>query len=318
MSKPSILSRTALRRRAGRLARRALRAEPTFSSPVAAEAMGLEVLGAAGLPVIVASHRRSGTHLTIDLLRRQFAACDAAKRLSESLDGVYVNLDRLGRHRSPISQARLTELVRRGQRPLFKTHLLPDFAPVRAVQGDWLDRLTERARIIYVVRDGRAVMASLRRHEAALGMPTGENFSDYIRRERDGRSRVHEWLEHVERWISTEGVYVLKYEDILSDGPRVLAGLGGLLGLPPRMVDPLAPPLIRSLWRKRVMRYTHRRPTTTALTPRTAPKRWRELFRPEDHLYFESIAGGLLEKLGYETTWSRATGALAARHRPAA
>src|SRR4051794_27731921 len=41
-------------------------------------------------PVVVASHPRSGTHLLIDLLRRQFPACASWKYPLERMDRLYL------------------------------------------------------------------------------------------------------------------------------------------------------------------------------------------------------------------------------------
>lgn len=44
-------------------------------------------------PIVIASHRRSGTHLLIDLFRRQFRECRSWKLPGERNDRLYVNLD---------------------------------------------------------------------------------------------------------------------------------------------------------------------------------------------------------------------------------
>ena len=46
-------------------------------------------------PVIVASHPRSGTHLLMDTLRRQFKACRSWKWPGERLDRLYCSVDEL-------------------------------------------------------------------------------------------------------------------------------------------------------------------------------------------------------------------------------
>jgi hypothetical protein len=253
-------------------------------------------------PVVVASHRRSGTHLAIDLLRRQFAACDAWKWPGEGLEEVYLNLERLGPHRRPISVARAERVLRRARRPVVKTHLLPDLEPVGSAHGPWLDRLLAHSQTIYVVRDGRDVMPSWQQQQMNWSPAAHCSLSEFIRLCRNGRSRVREWAHHVESWIDREGIYVLRYERLVGDGERVLRELESFLGLPPRLVTPLVPPLVRSKWRKRLMRFTSIRPPTTALTGTRRPAPWRESFTREDRTFFEEEAGALLRRLGYETS----------------
>ena len=285
-------------REAKRLARRALGKRAAGEATVAPALDGFRIPEAAR-PVIVASHRRSGTHLMIDLLRRQFEACDAWKWPAEGLDVLYTDLDRLGRHRRPLVADRLHARLARAAAPLFKTHLRPDFGPVADAQREFIAHLRHRARVIYTVRDGRAVLVSARLHEQRLGLDVGDTLLDYLQLERDGESRVRAWARHVEEWMSSEGVLVVRYEDVVSQTARTLARVGEFLGHDARMRQPLAPPLVRGTWQKRALRLTHRRPPTTALTPPTASRPWREQYGPEEQAVFEREAGAVMRKLGY-------------------
>ena len=47
-------------------------------------------------PVVVASHRRSGTHLMIDVIRRHFQPCRGWKWPGEPFDRLFVDVDWLG------------------------------------------------------------------------------------------------------------------------------------------------------------------------------------------------------------------------------
>lgn len=288
-----------LLRRRGRIAARPIGSRPQGSGLIAAAPVSASVLDSVGSPVIVASHRRSGTHLTIDLLRRQFSECDAWKLPGEGLDSLYTNLDRLGWHREPLSEARLNSLLGRARRPLVKTHLPPEMLELRSVQGAWVDQLRERAKVIYVVRDGRAVMVSAQRHEARLGCDVGRDLIDYMHLSENGQTRARAWASHVERWMSEEGVLVVRYEDIIGRGAKTLERIGDFLGLVPRGREPIQPALVRGRWRKRAMRLTRLHPPTTALTPPTAPRPWHEFFGPEELAFFDAEAGSVMRKLGY-------------------
>ena len=82
-----------------------------------------------GRRVVLATHRRSGTHLTLDLLRRHFPPCRARKWPLEGLDSLYLNLERLIDPRQRISEQRALDILGRAPRPIVKTHGLPDFLP---------------------------------------------------------------------------------------------------------------------------------------------------------------------------------------------
>ena len=114
-----------------------------------------------GRRVVLATHRRSGTHLTLDLLRRQFPDCRARKKPFQALESLYLNLDALGAPRL-LALDRARRLLGRAARPIVKTHASPaleEFEPgpqafARAVLAD--------ADVIAVHRDVRDVLASHR------------------------------------------------------------------------------------------------------------------------------------------------------------
>jgi len=73
-------------------------------------------------PIIVASHPRSGTHLLIDTLRRQFAKCRSWKWPGERLDRLYCNIDELNGTRELLHEKKAVDILRRVERPIVKTH----------------------------------------------------------------------------------------------------------------------------------------------------------------------------------------------------
>lgn len=82
-----------------------------------------------GKPIIVASHPRSGTHLTMDLLRKQFPVCATYKFPTQSLDQLYLALEALSAPpRESISEARALKILKKSQRPIIKTHACPTFS----------------------------------------------------------------------------------------------------------------------------------------------------------------------------------------------
>jgi hypothetical protein len=263
-------------------------------------------LAGVGRRIVLVTHRRSGTHLTIDLLRRQFAACDGRKRLGEPLHALYLNLDLLLRERHPLGEARALELLRRARRPIVKTHALPGFAAFRPDHAAFVDALLADADVYAVHRDGRDVMCSLHLYFQAFDPRARCSLSQFLRQTDDGLSRPRRWSDHVLRWRAREGVRSLAYEQVVGSPRAVLARLANELALEPRLVKPLLPPRLRGAWHARWLRLASRRPPVTTVlsdpSGRRRPARWREAFGPEDRAFFHREAGDALVELGYESS----------------
>jgi hypothetical protein len=264
-----------------------------------------------GRRIVLVTHRRSGTHLSIDLLRRQFAACDGRKRLGEPLHALYLNLDLLLRERRPLTEARALALLRRTPRPIVKTHALPGFADFRPRHAAFVDALLADADLYAVHRDGRDVMCSLHLYFQAFDARARCPLPEFLRQTEDGRSRPRRWADHVLRWRATEGVRTLAYERVVGDPRGAIARLADELRLEPRWTQPLLPPRLRGAWQARWWRLASRRPPVTTVlsdpSGRRRPARWREAFGPEDRAFFHREAGDALVELGYESSdaWVR-------------
>ncbi len=239
-------------------------------------------------PIVVASHPRSGTHLTLDTFRRQFRECRSWKYWGEPLDRLYLNLESLMRREGALGEAAARRILRRAARPLVKTHALPGYRAFylpdehHDLPAAWVEWLGREASVCYVYRDGRDVMCSyhlyMKGHDAAAYCSIGE----FMRQRHGGASRVRAWADHVRAWLALPGVHAV--------------ALVGQPWLP-------APPT--SLWALRRARLLSRRPETTAVRchpPTERLERWREAFTPEDRAFFHAEAGDLLLALGYETS----------------
>ena len=77
-------------------------------------------------PVVVASHPRSGTHLLMDLMRKQFDDCKIKRNFFEFQFQPYVNLDEIVSVNAPVSMKEL-KIITRASLPIVKTHRLPNF-----------------------------------------------------------------------------------------------------------------------------------------------------------------------------------------------
>ena len=113
--------------------------------------------------VLVVAHPRSGTHLTIDVIRRHFSTLANVKPLLAPLDALYVSLDALLiEDRSSAACRRAITGLRRHEVPVIKSHWLDvtgdNLRCREPVVADWINRAAKK---IYVVRHPSSVMSSL-------------------------------------------------------------------------------------------------------------------------------------------------------------
>jgi hypothetical protein len=201
-------------------------------------------LDAVGTPIVVASHRRSGTHLTLDLLRRNFPACRPRMLPLESPHNAYFSIDRFFPDAPlPASQREALRLLAKAERPTIKTHAEPDFHEIAPRHRDFADRILQRSVRIYVWRDGRKVLCSLWTWRQGFDPAARVPFVEFLRqRDERGRSRPRVWAEHVAAWRRTPGVFSLQFERLVRETDAVLAEIAGLISETPARADPPLPP----------------------------------------------------------------------------
>ena len=263
-------------------------------------------------PIIIVTHKRSGTHLTLDIFRRQFSECDAWKWWGENNSRLYLTLEALYDPQATprISERQAIRVLRRCERPLVKSHTFLADLPTgeRTVDGllsrYWADWLEDQGRKLYVFRDGRDVLCSLQLLETMRDRRRWRPLSEFMREQVDGGvSRVRFWAQHVERGLAQPATVVVKFENLLDRPREYLARLGRQLDLTPIYREPLLPERLKSIWQSRWSRLFSRRPQSSAILGR--PKgfkleRWQEAFDLEDREFFHQEAGATLISLGYE------------------
>lgn len=261
--------------------------------------------------VIVASYRRSGTHLTIDSLLNN------GKNIHKS----YVNFDRLGhRHPEPLSARAFSNLISEaGDRTVvLKTHA-PHRSDIDTPEEAALwERLLADSHTVYVLRDPRDVMVSLWHYRLSFdpGYAEKATFSDHIKR------NIERWRLHVEHWMERE-VSLVRFEDWARDYELTLdktlsslhvarrqdaINVYGTTSTPRQSLangSTLQGRLIRlldQLPRQFTQRF-QRQPQLTGISRRSGRVGdWREMFGDDDRALVHDVAGDLLTKLGYETT----------------
>jgi hypothetical protein len=263
-----------------------------------------DVLQDVGRPIVVATHPRSGTHLTLDLLRKQFKACKAQLGFGETLHHLYVDLDRLSTtHPHPMSLEEAADLLRRAPRPTIKTHSLPSLPEHAGPRRELAAALIEKGDVLYVVRDGRDVLCSThvwkKEDEPELA---DYSLSEFLRLEKRGRSRVGYWAEHVQEWAGRRDVQVVRFEDILDTPRQIIERLGRELDLDPLYEEPYLPEKVQGgrwsfYWRRLVRNFE-----STAIAGRPngqEPADWEEDVSEKDRRFFQKEAGDVLSSLGY-------------------
>lgn len=185
--------------------------------------------------IIVISHRRSGTHLTIDTIRNNFEKYAQLE---------YYNIDRIFHpttHKKYITFNELKNELAKGPRVL-KTHLLPNFdIYANDAEKEFLSKLLKKSKKIYVVRDGKDVMVSLFNYMKIFDPKIRSiGFSEFLRtdnefdRTRRPMSRPKFWRFHITEWLKhlEEESLVLRFKEIKQNYVTTLDRISEFIGVP--------------------------------------------------------------------------------------
>lgn len=172
--------------------------------------------------IVVVSHRRSGTHLTIDMIRNNFSC----------IDRDYIDLDKI--------EAGNKGFFENKNPGIFKTHSHADYK--KFFKHAQCIQLLENAKIIYVYRDGRDVMTSLFYYMKSYDKLLKDiTFKDFVSMENrfecdtyDAiKNRMEFWAFHVNSWMNSDKeILFLSYEEIKTDYFYVLKKVSSFLNIP--------------------------------------------------------------------------------------
>jgi len=253
-----------------------------------------------GRPIVIATHMRSGTHLTLDLLRRQFQSCNAWKFPGEANDSMYLALDVLSGLKASWGEKRARRILSRSRRPLLKVHWTrPDLSNLRANHADLADWLEEEAVFLHVVRHPYKVLASMWAWECSFSQKRITLNAQWV------SQKILHWVNHVQSWKARPDCELLRFEDIVHNTTETLQRIGCILGEAPQLVTPLLPPKLRGRWHSRLNRLLAIKPKSTEiLTCEKASTFHQYFFNTNLQTVLEQHASPLMAELGYSVNIS--------------
>jgi len=267
------------------------------------------------LPILVTSFRRSGTHLLIDTLRKNFPSCKTYKWPHEPVSCLYLSVESLfAPSKVPTTDKKALQILKRCSSPTMKTHLFPDewkryrlpSKGVFSLNTSWHDWIENRARHLYIYRDGRDVLTSLQAFMAGFDTRARCDLPTFMRLPIiNGVTPPAAWAEHVRRALLQDRYHTLSYEGLVSNSEETINRIGRCIAeqplgfeLPKRQdFSPV----------NRAIRRVSVRPENTIIDGRARGKAldWRHAICREDGQWFENETNSLLTHLGYEnsTNW---------------
>lgn len=248
-----------------------------------------------GVPVLVASHRRSGTHLSLDLIRRNFSACQPRMLNLENPHHSYLNLDRFeADNKVSCDEREALRLLSKAPRPMLKTHAEPAFADIDPRRAGFVHDLVARSKTIYVHRDGKKVMCSMWTWRRVFDPTARVPFAEFIRQtDALGRSRVRVWADHVAAWRATPGVLMIGFERIVKDTRGVLDEIGEWIGETPEPQDPLLPRSNTTRMQSYLARLTGNLESTNQHAAGDRPPKPEEAFSADDLAFYAEETAGI-------------------------
>ncbi len=178
--------------------------------------------------IIIASHRRSGTHFLIDSLFNNFV----------DIKNGYVNLDRLlTTHNENLSISQFKKIISNRKKTILKTHTFGDFSTFtdKIISCFIKEEILPFAKIIYIHRDGKDVLNSLYYYLQSKGGKY-KFFSEFIHSKnkfdnyKTYLNRIEFLREHKNSWEKRD-VFRIEYEYLKNDYNNNLEKIAKYLNL---------------------------------------------------------------------------------------
>lgn len=260
-------------------------------------------------PLVVVSHPRSGTHLTIDFLRNQFPGCGGWKLPLEANNYVYLSLDGIAEPQPLLDKRYAIKVLSRARIPIIKTHSIsPQFDDVgffgeanKFIPPEIAEALREFGRFLYVVRDCRKVMTSFHHWMSGFNdQVRAASFYEFLKQEpRPGANRMQQWQDHVCNWQGCPAMMLVRFEDLISKYQEVASQISSFTGIP--FKANLQLPGKTSALGSRVNRLISWRPGSTAILGQNKgkPGNWDKLLTPDQSRNLLLGVAGTMDQFGY-------------------
>lgn len=262
-------------------------------------------------PIVIASHPRSGTHLLIDVLRRNFQEVGGFKYPLEPLDRLYLNLERLSSVERRLGIDRAGTILNRSAHPIIKTHFTSDF------KTSWIEaesihppekfiKLALEAKKIYILRDVRDVFVSYKQFLSGVDTSISQmSLIEFLEQKLwTGDTRLEWWESHIKGWAKQANTLVISYENLTQSPQQTLDKISTHLNLEPISIGTILPPKITSKSQSRLQRLFFRNPASTAILPdeKMFPKtRWENVLDSTTIKTLENIQDTLTREIGIPT-----------------
>ncbi|MFX0093638.1 MAG: sulfotransferase domain-containing protein [Candidatus Hodarchaeota archaeon] len=249
--------------------------------------------------ILILSFRRSGTHLTIDSILNNF----------QQISKTYLTLEQLfPSHHEHLDVIKLKSKIHPKMHTIIKTHMnsafLTQFGDYKDLsenkRGFFLDIL-DKSKKIYVYRDGRDVMVSLYYYWQSIKADYNLSFLNHL------KLNLIDWKEHVKGWLSKPDVLPISFEEFPQNYDLAIKKIKNFLQIPlnKKIINCYGKIIPNASFynflAQKILQKLSIVPISTTIRPRKGIMGdWRNHFDDESKKYFNSIAGKLLTRLGYE------------------
>lgn len=256
--------------------------------------------------IVVATHRRSGTHWTLDALRNN----------SPDINPKFLTLEQIEPSHAfhiPLDEFR-AELESLDGQLLIKVHDLPSATYFQGeAEQEFAQSIMQNSMTVYVHRDGRDVMVSLYHYFQSFSTSIAElSFSQFLRMTHDldgdtDLSRPAFWAYHVQTWMKQPELIAVSYQSLENEYENTLRQIAEFLNV--RLNAKIQPIELKNSGRKPsfVDRLLYKLGVevpkiSSAVQPRTGKSGdWRNFFSDDDLAFFMDEAGDVMRELNYET-----------------
>lgn len=185
--------------------------------------------------ILLITHRRSGTHLTIDLLRNNF----------QDYSQPYISINEIMKRNDEVYTTKFAK--RMGKTPrIFKSHSDINYQAFHKQPAlvDLYRELVNNSKLIYVYREPKDTLTSLFFHYKKYRQDYANmKIDEFVISENDYHTdsyftklnRVEYWKYHIEGWLKFKGnILFIAFEEIISDFENVILRIGKFINSNPK------------------------------------------------------------------------------------